>query len=126
VRKTVRQQLPTSKFIDMVQLSKLKMKAIRAGVWFKALTRIDRVLIDLTMKVTQRVRSLSLTRSIMSVAAKLENLLEGKLARVIREFGFPLASELSILAQRWGNVDAEGWRSDFGFAQYLSVVKLNG
>ena len=34
-------------FIDKTQLIKLKLKAMRAGVWFRALPRIDRALIDL-------------------------------------------------------------------------------
>jgi len=110
----------------MVQLTKLKLKAMRAGVWFRALTRIDRVLVDLTMKVAPRVRSPSLARSILSIAAKLEDLLEGRLARVMREFGFPLASKLSVLARKWGNKDAGAWVNDVGFARYLSVMKLDG
>ena len=124
--KTSQCQLPTSEFVDRVQLVKLKLKAILAGVWFKALTRIDRVLVDLTMKVTQRVRSPSLTRSILSVTRKLEDLLEGRIVRVMREFGFPLASKLSVFAQKWGNKDSEAWVDDVGFARYLSVMKLNG
>ena len=109
-----------------MQLVKLKLKAVRAGVWFKALTRIDRVLVDLTMKVTQIVRSPSLARSILSVTQKLECLLEGELARFTREFGFPLAYQLSVFARKWGNMDAGAWVDDVGFARYLAVLKLYG
>ena len=119
-------QLPTSSFVDRVQLEKLKLKAMRAGVWFRALTRIDRVLMDLTMRVAQSVRSPSLARCILSVMKKLEHVLEGKLACVVREFGFPLASKLSLLAQKWGNSDAVAWVGDVDFARYLAVMKLDG
>lgn len=119
-------QLPTSSYVDRVQLVKLKLKAKRAGVWFRALTRIDRVLMDLTMRVAQSVRSPSLARCILSVMSKLEDLLEGKLARAVREFGFPSASKLSLLAQKWGNRGAVAWVGDGDFARYLAVMKLDG
>ena len=119
-------RLPTSSFVDRIQLMELKLKAKRAGVWFRALTRIDRVLMDLTMRVAQSVRSPVLARCILSVKRKLEEVLQGKLARVIREFGFPLASKLSLLAQKWGNRGALAWVEDADFARYLSVMELNG
>jgi hypothetical protein len=115
-----------SKFIGKGQLLKLKLKAIRAGVWFRALPRIDRVLVDLTIKVAQSIRSPFLASSILSVARKLEGLLESKFARAIREVGFPLACKLSILARGWGNRNAWAWAGDETFARYLAVMKLNG
>ncbi len=115
-----------SKFIGKEQLLKLKLKAMRAGVWFRALPRIDRVLVDLTIKVAQSIRSPSLASSILSVARKLEGLLETKFARAIREVGFPLACKLSMLARKWGNWKAWAWAGDEGFAMYLAVMRLNG
>jgi hypothetical protein len=44
----------------------------------------------------------------------------------VREFGFPLASKLSLLAQKWGNRDAVAWVGDVDFARYLAVMKLDG
>jgi hypothetical protein len=38
-----------SGFLEKAQLLKLKLKAMRSGVWFRALSRIDRVLVDLTI-----------------------------------------------------------------------------
>jgi len=119
-------QLPTSEPIGRVQLVKLKLKAIRAGVWFRALTRIDRVLFDLTTRVTQSVRSTQLARSIFSITSKLEEALEGKLARATREIGVPLARRLSLFAKGWGNREAGAWVDDVGFSRYLAVMKLNG
>jgi hypothetical protein len=115
-----------SNFIDRTQLIKLKMKAMRAGVWFRALRRIDRVLIDLTIKVARCVRSSILANSILSITRKLEGLLESRFVRAIREIGFSLARKLSLFAQKWGNKVAKEWENDFGFARYLAVMKLNG
>jgi hypothetical protein len=115
-----------SNFIDKTQLIKLKMKAMRAGVWFRALRRIDRVLIDLTIKVVDNIRSITLAKSILSITRKLEALLESRFVRAIREIGFSLAHKLSLLAQKWGNKAAKEWANDSGFVRYLAVMKLNG
>src|SRR3972149_4645584 len=89
-------------FLERNQLVKLRQKAMRAGVWFRALHRIDRVLVDLSIKVADAIRSPQLASRIFVVAGKLEGLLESKLARAVREFGLPLVQKLSQFAQLWG------------------------
>jgi hypothetical protein len=113
-------------FLDKAQLLKVKLRAMRAGVWFRALPRIDRVLIDLTIKVADTVHSASLAKCVLSVTRKLEDLLESRLARFVRETGVPLACRLSLFAQKWGNLKADEWAKDAGFARYLAVMRFNG
>jgi hypothetical protein len=91
-----------SGFLSKSQLVKVKLKAIRAGVWFRALPKIDHALVDLTIKVSDGVRSAFLAQRILLVARKLEGFLESRFARAIREVGLPLARKLSLLAQQWG------------------------
>ena len=119
-------QKNASNFLNREQLIKLRLKAIRAGVWFRALPRIDRVLVDLTIKVSDSVRSPHLARCILAVAGKLESALENRLTRSIREFGLAIAYKLSLVAQTWGNKTAVRWAMDPGFARYWAVMKLNG
>jgi len=95
-------------------------------VWFRALPRIDRVLVDLTIKVTSYVRSVTLAKNLLVVTKKLEALLESKLRRAITEIGFPIACKLSLLAQKWGNEGAKEWAKDMNFVRYLAVMDLNG
>lgn len=117
----------TSDLVVKGQLLKLRMKAIRAGVWFRALRRIDRALIDLTIKVVaDNVRSFTLAKSILSIERKLEGLLENKIVRAIREIGFPLADKLSQFAQNWGSIRAKNWASDLSFARFLAAMNING
>jgi hypothetical protein len=104
---------------------KLRFRAIREGVWFKRLPRIDRVLVDLTIKVANRVRSPSLVSCILSVVRKLEELCESGFALVVEEIGVPLACKLSLLARKWKNRSAGAWMRDWDFARYLAVMKLN-
>ena len=114
-----------SGFLEKAQLMKLKLKAMRAGVWFRALPRIDRVLVDLTIKVAGNVRSFTLASSILSVLRKLESVMESKFLRAIRENGFPIARKLGLIAHGWGNSSAKNWESDEGFARYLAAMSIN-
>jgi hypothetical protein len=114
-----------SGFLGKAQLLKLKLKAVRAGVWFKVLPRIDRVLVDLTIKVAGTVRSFTLAESILAVFRKLESVLESRFLRAVREVGFPVARRLGLIAQEWGNADAGNWGYDVGFAKYLAAMSLN-
>lgn len=114
-----------SNIITTNQLSKLKLKAIRAGVWFKALPRLDRVLVDLTIKVADSIRSSLLAKSIFEVVTKLEHLFEGKFIRLARTVGQKLAEKVSLIAQAWGNLTAKSWSTDHSFAVYLAVMQAN-
>jgi hypothetical protein len=113
-------------FLSKTQLVRLKLKAVRSGAWFKALLRIDRALIDLTLKVTRcNVRSVALARNILAIIEKLGGILESSYSRVTREVGFPLARKISALAKKWGNVSADHWSSDRSFATFLGVLSIN-
>jgi hypothetical protein len=114
-----------SGFLEKAQLQKLKLRAIRAGVWFKALPRIDRVLVDVTIKVASAVRSFTLATKILTVIQKLESVMESKFRRAVKEVGFPIARRLSLIAQKWGNQSARKWESDEGFARYLAALSFN-
>jgi hypothetical protein len=112
-------------FLNKTHLIKLRLKAIRAGVWFRALPRIDRALVDLTIKVTSNIRSVTLAKNLLAVIRKLEGLLESSLSRALREVGLPLAQKLSLVAQKWGNTSAESWPSDSSFIKFLAVMHIN-
>jgi hypothetical protein len=99
---------------------------MRSGMWFKALQRIDRVLVNLTIKVASNVRSFTLAKSILTITRKLGELLETKLSRTMRAIGFPIARKISMSAQKWGNKRAKEWVSDMGFVQYLAIMNISG
>jgi hypothetical protein len=107
------------------RLFKLKLKAIRRRVWFRALSRIDRVLVDLTIRVVDVVHSSRLSEALFSVVKKLEDGLAGRVSRAIKEVGFSLARKLSLLAQKWGNDLARNWMSDMSFAKFLAIMHIN-
>jgi len=107
------------------KLLKLRSKAVRLGVWFRALSRIDRALVDLTIRVADVVHSFTLAKTLFTVVRKLEDCFESMVSHVLKEVGFPLARKLSLLAQKWGNSSARNWMSDKSFAKFLAIMHIN-
>jgi hypothetical protein len=118
-------QTSVSNIITRTQLCKLKLKAIRAGVWFKALPRIDRVLVDLTIKVANSIRSSLLAKSLLEVVSKLDAISESRFVRFVQTVGKSLAVRASLTAQCWGNLAARSWSTDNSFALYLTAMQAN-
>jgi hypothetical protein len=115
-------------FPRRLELVRLKQKALRRSVWYKVLSRIERSLIDLAIRVVAKVRSVTLARSVAFVVKKLVNVFETSVQRQIQTIGLPLARRLSAIAQNWGNALAVHWASDLGFARFLAicVVGMSG
>jgi hypothetical protein len=118
-------QINPSSPLNRTQLIKLRVKAMRAGVWFRALPRIDRVLVDLTIKVTDNIRSASLAKCIFAVVGKLEGLLESRVLKSLRLIGRPLAEKISLSAQKLGYSSAKSWANDSSFAFFLAIMHTN-
>ena len=94
-------------------------------MWFKALPRIDRALVDLTIKVARSIRSTTLAKNLLSITRKLEGILESSLLRVFRGAALKLAQKLSLIAQKWGNNSAKSWNSDTSFIKFLAIMHIN-
>jgi hypothetical protein len=112
-------------FLDKKQLVNLKTKAMRSGVWFKVLQRIDRVLFDLTIRVVDNVRSAKLAKSLLALTRKLEDAMKGNFSSRLRAIGLPLAKKISFTAQKLGNISAGSWVFDSSFAIFLAVMHVN-
>jgi hypothetical protein len=113
------------RFLDKKLLVNLKTKAMRSGVWFKVLQRIDRVLFDLTIRVVGYIRSAKLAKSILALTRKLEDAIKSSFSSRLREIGLPLAQKISLMAQKLGNISASGWVFDSSFAVFLAVMHIN-
>lgn len=111
--------------LSRFELVKLRVKARRRGVWFRVLSRVERGLMDLVIKVVENVRSLVLARSLISVVEKLVDAMESEATRLMRTIGRQIAQELSEIAQGWGNKSARLWTNDLGFRRYLAVMRKN-
>jgi hypothetical protein len=107
------------------QLINIKTKAIRAGVWFKVLQRIDRVLFDLTIRVVETIRSSELANAILMLSHKLDNAAKSHFSNRLNIIGRSLAEKVGIVAQKLGYARASAWVSDASFIKFLAIMKIN-
>jgi len=112
-------------------LAKVKLKALRCGVWFKKLSRDERTLMELVIRVTDKVRSFILARLLSRILDKLLEAMGGIRAMIgevayrMRTDGLRLALKISQIAQSWGNRSAARWPIDLRFVRYLAVMCIN-
>jgi len=112
-------------------LARVKLKALRCGVWFKELSRDERVFMELVIRVTDRVRSFLLAKLLFRIVKKLLEAMGGiqavigEVAYKMKTDGLRLAQKLSQIALGWGNRSAAKWPEDPGFVQYLTIMGLN-
>lgn len=107
------------------KLMKIKKKALRKGVWFKVLSKIERIQIDLTIKVVDKVKSFFLAKILTSIVGKLLEAIESPVGRLIREVGMKLARRISEVGRKLGCKMAEEWARDRGFIQFLAITYIN-
>jgi hypothetical protein len=106
-------------------LRALRVRSVRRGVWNRALSRLEKAQVDLTLRVVNKVRSPLLARVLESIIEKLQSAMENRVLRIICSVGFPMARRLGEIAKGWGNESAEKWVHDRGFARFLAVMDLN-
>jgi hypothetical protein len=107
------------------QISLIKKAALRRGMWFRALSRVERGVLDLTVRYVVSIKSATLASVVMAILNKLKQVTESKVDRMVKSVGFSLARKISALAHKWGNRLALRWAEDAGFARYLVVAHMN-
>jgi len=108
-----------------VFLSSVRGKAIRRGVWFRALDSLERGIITLASRVVDRVESAVLGVEIVKIMRKLNDAMKSRFVRRMEEYGFRQTLKITRMAVEWGYDLAVEWSSDLGFVRYLTVLDLN-
>ena len=116
---------PKSVPLTRETLAKLKLKALRRGCWFRDLKQSERKLLDLTIRVVERVRSFLLAKIVSQLIDKLCEAMESKIFRLMRTEGRSMAEKISSIGEAWGNRAAKFWAKDSGFIQYLTINNLH-
>jgi len=89
------------------------------------MSRVERGIVDLTIRCVEVIRSPVLVRAVSNILSKiLKALREGFVERA-EKAGRQVAEKLCVLAERWGNVSSSDWKQDKGFARFLGVITLN-
>ena len=107
------------------KLVELKMRSMRRRIWYKVLNVLERVQVDLTIRMLERVRSPFLAKVLDSIIEKLSVAMQSKVSALIQGFGFPRALKLSRIAQSWGHTTAKTWTGNLEFARFLAITHLN-
>lgn len=108
------------------KLLQIKKVALRRGIWYRTLSRLERGVIDLTVKFVDNIKSAKLAKVVSAIVDKLKLATESVLAKTIKSYGHSQTQKISSIAQRWGNPFAYLWAEDVDFARYLSVLYMNG
>ena len=98
----------------------IKTRGLRRRVWYRALDRMERGLVDLTIRWVDQVRSGRMTETLMRILEKLAQALQTGMGRVLGR-GRELALRASSLAVGWGNSQAYAWRHDESYALTLGL-----
>ncbi len=98
----------------------MKTRGLRRRVWYRALDRIERGLVDLTIRWVDKVRSGRMTETLMRILEKLAQAMETGMGRVLGR-GRILAARASAIAVGWGNGSAFYWRFEQAFCRALGL-----
>jgi hypothetical protein len=107
-------------FLSVRRLADAKKVALRRGVWFRALNRVERGVLDLTVKFVDKIRSATLATVVTAILDKLTLAMESTVDRLVRTVGMSLAQKVSTIAVSWGNRLAQKWANDRDFARFLA------
>lgn len=110
--------------LTSVFLIRWRHRAVRAGVWFKALTAEERGIMMLTPMVVKRVKSLTLARIVMEIIKKLRDALDGGLSRSLAR-AVSRSIRIAYFAVSCGYKEAVSWSWDSSFIRYLTILDLN-
>jgi len=110
-----------TKPVSIQALTLTKRIALRRGIWYKTLNRIERAVIDLTVRYVDDIKSSKLAKIVTAIIDKLQNTMESATDRLIRTAGLVLTRKISVIAIKLGNKSASEWAEDHAFAQFLLV-----
>ncbi len=108
--------------LDSSFLVKVRKEAKSRKVWYRHLSKVERGILDLTIKFVGQPKSPRLIDLLAKIVVKIKASLASPLQKLMEKIGKPLARKLSIIAKSWGNQNAEKWAEDEGFVRYLTVM----
>jgi len=102
-----------------------RTRAVRQRVWFRVLSRVERGIVDLTIRCVERIKSRVLARIVSTIVAKILTRLPPSFLETAMRVGRDLADEISEIARAWGNMNASRWRQNCDFIRFLGVNVIN-
>jgi hypothetical protein len=106
-------------------LAKIKNRALRTKAWFRVLSKVERAIIDLTIKCVEKVRSAVLAGTISTIVDKILRFLEEAFMAKAERVGNEIAQRLCTIGERWGNNSCYNWKCEKCFIRFLGVTAVN-
>ena len=103
-------------------LSGVRRRALRRGVWFRALDRVERGIVELSCRGFDEVRSLGLARVLVGILAKLRDASKSPFIKHVESVGMDKAKDLVEQAIVFGCMEARDWLQDVGFVCYVGFM----
>ena len=104
---------------------RIKTKALRRGVWFRVTSRLERGIVDLTIRCVERIRSPLLARIVSEIIRKIMRTLESGFVKMAEKIGAEIADRICRIAAAWGNKTASNWKKDLSFVRFLGVNAID-
>lgn len=106
-------------------LMKVRTRALRRGVWFKALSRIERSIVELTIRCVEKIHSDVLMKAVVTILDRLLETLEEDYLKRVERVGREIVEKICEIARLWGNPHAWTWKYDLRFVKFLGVNATN-
>jgi len=106
-------------------LTLIRKKALRRRVWFTVLSRLERCVVDLTIRCVDRVRSERLALVIGRIMCKVLKAFRSGFMEKVEIVGYDLAERISRIVVNWGYTEALSWKRDLTFVRCLGVNAVN-
>ena len=106
-------------------LVSIRRVAMRKHVWFSVLGRVERAIVNLTIRCVEEIRSVKLAMIVKAIVDKLNEAVKSRVERLMVTVGSSLARTIAEIAVSWGNLEAVEWASDRGFMRYVTVMEMN-
>jgi hypothetical protein len=105
-------------------LETLRKKALRRDFWFKTLSKVERGIVDLCIKVKRGldVKSITLLGVLIKIIKKIVKMLKNSSNIESWIIGFKKAFQVSQLAVNWGYKEAREWTQNLNFITYLVKI----
>lgn len=106
-------------------LVRIKSRALRTKTWFRDLSKVERAIVDLTIKCVEKVRSTVLAGTISAIVDKILRSLEEAFMTRAERVGSKIAEMVCALGAKWGSSACSAWKCDKCFIRFLGVNALN-
>ncbi|MCW4050742.1 MAG: hypothetical protein NWE89_13510 [Candidatus Bathyarchaeota archaeon] len=103
----------------------LRRKAIRRKVFFGALDRLERGILDLSTRLLDQAKNIVLVSQLLDIVGKLEDALRSRFVKHLESYGYRRVVQVVSQAVKMGCDVARGWLMDASFAWYLTAQNLN-